>query len=172
MVRINRFVGISKLEAMVALLLISILGAILLDRLLFYQEIAEKTAMETTIINMRSALRLTVAELRMQNRMQELEKLVGANPIAWLDTPPANYAGELDSPSPAAVPPGNWYFDRTRRQLVYRPNLTRLLKAGSEEEKLIRFQVTAVVRAAESGTTPIAEGVALSLVRPYDWSVK
>ncbi|MEW6132897.1 MAG: hypothetical protein AB1591_06985 [Pseudomonadota bacterium] len=172
MFRINRLVGISKLEAMVALLLIAILGAILLDRLLFYQEVAERTAMETTIINLRSALRLTVAELRMQNRMQDLEHLVGANPIAWLDRPPANYAGELDNPSPTAIPPGSWCFDRTRRQLVYRPKLTRLIKADSEEEKLIRFQVTAVMRAEESAATPIAEGVALSLVRPYDWSVE
>lgn len=40
-----------------------------------------------------------------------------ANPLAWVDVRPQNYAGETD-----AVPAGRglWYFDRPAGELVYR----------------------------------------------------
>lgn len=171
MAALKKNAGAGKLEAMMALLMISILAAALLERLLLYQEIAEKTAMETTVINLRSALRLQVAELRMQNRTQELIRLVETNPIEWLGAPPPNYAGERVNPSASAIPPGNWCFDRSRRQLIYRPQRTRLLKVSGEEEKLIRYQVTATIRKDKDGTPTGAEGLAFSLMSQYDWSV-
>ena len=92
----SRAHGFSLFELLIAAGVISVIAVLLLDRLLDYQAYAERTAMEVTIVNMRSGLRLRVAELMTQDRMQEVGKLVNENPVHWLETPPPNYLGELD----------------------------------------------------------------------------
>lgn len=168
----KKIIGASKLEAMVAVLLVSILGGVLLDRLLLYQEMGEKTAMETTVINLRTGLRLSIAELMLNDRMQDIGVLAEMNPVKWLDKPPPNYIGEMDNPKADAIPPGNWYYDRGSRQLVYKPNHSRLLKIDADQEKLIRFQVVARMQSGNGHAPPAVQGVALSLLSPYDWSIE
>lgn len=163
--------GFTLLELAVAGAVIGILAAVLLSRLLRYQELAEKTAMETTVVNMRSGLRARVAELIIQGRTDEIGALGRENPIGWLDAPPANYAGELDRPGQGAVRPGYWYFDGARRELVYLPHRNRHLKPGPDGTKAIRFRVTTMTRQDETGPAPVLAGAAITPVVPYDWPV-
>ena len=52
--------GYSLLEFLIASVIISLVAVFLLERLLTYQEYAEQAAMELTVTNMRSGLRLQV----------------------------------------------------------------------------------------------------------------
>ncbi|MGC2519923.1 MAG: hypothetical protein WA373_12550 [Burkholderiales bacterium] len=140
--------GFSRFEFFVAAGVISLIAALLLDRLLGYQEYAERTAMELTVVNMRSGLRLRTAELMTQDRLHEVGKLINENPVRWLETPPPNYLGELAHPVPTTLPQGNWYFDTTTRELVYLPrdNLF-FMTPWRDRKEAMRFQVISVRQA-------------------------
>lgn len=144
--------GFSLFELLLSASVISVIAVLLLDRLLDYQAYAERTAMEVTVVNMRSGLRLSVAELMTQDRMQEVGKLVNENPVHWLETPPPNYLGELVHPLPKNLEQGNWYFDTTTRELVYLPRDNRFFTAPWRDRKeAIRFHVISVRQAPGKG---------------------
>lgn len=168
--RIGSQRGFSLLELMVVIIVISVLATVLFDRLQRYQELAEKTAMEITIMNLRSGLRLRVAELMIQDRMQEIASLAQENPVKWLDAPPPNYIGQADDAEPA-IAPGSWYFDSRRRELVYIPRRTRFFQPGADREMAVRLRVTVVAQPQpnSNGAPPRAEGVALRQTNQYHW---
>ena len=157
--------GFSLFEFFIAAGVISVIAALLLDRLLDYQEYAERTAMEVTVVNMRSGLRLRVAELMTQDRMHEVGKLINENPVRWLETPPPNYLGELAHPVAKTLPQGNWYFDTTTRELVYLPRDSRLF---SGQKEVMRFRVMSVRQALgeAGGSGSHIEWVALVRTSP------
>jgi hypothetical protein len=109
--------GVSFLEFAVCMALVAIFVGVLLERALYYQEFAEKTAMEWTAGNIRSGLRYKVADLILANRASEIQTLADENPMNWLAERPPNYLGELDS-APADEPKGQWYFDRRNRRAM------------------------------------------------------
>jgi type II secretory pathway pseudopilin PulG len=165
----SREQGFSLFEFFVAAGVISLIAALLLDRLLGYQEYAERTALELTVINMRGGLRLRTAELMTQDRLNEVGKLINENPVRWLETPPPNYLGEFANPVPESLPPGNWYFDRTTRELVYLPRDNRLLIAWRGRKEAMRFQVISVRQALgkeERSEPPRIEWVTLARTNP------
>ena len=155
--------GYSLFELVCVILIVSVLLLVFLDRTLRYQAMAEKTSMEVTIMNMRSGLRLRVAELMMADRTNELGDLVQDNPIHWLAAPPANYLGEIRNPQRASLPVNSWYFDPDRRELVYLLRRNKFFGAEPDEGTAVVLRVTAVERAsaiAGSGAHK-TEGVAL-----------
>ncbi|MFA6986497.1 MAG: prepilin-type N-terminal cleavage/methylation domain-containing protein [Arenimonas sp.] len=155
--------GYSLFELVCVILVVSVLGLVLLDRALRYQAMAEKTAMELTIMNMRSGLRLRVAELMMADRTNELGGLVQDNPIRWLEKPPANYLGEIHNPQRARLPVDTWHFDPDRRELVYLLRRNRFFGDEPAEETAVVLKVTAVQRAPaiEGSSAQKTEGLAL-----------
>lgn len=159
--------GGTLLELAVASIIIAVLAVLLLNRMQRYQEAAEKTVMETTVVNMRSGLRWRVAELMVQGRMDEMGRLSRESPVLWLEAPPSNYVGPVDNPEQQAIPPGSWYFDTTRRELVYLPDRSKYFRPGPDGEKAVRYRVTATA-GQRNGQV---EGINISLVRPYDWPV-
>lgn len=155
--------GYSRFELVCVILIVCVLLLVLLDRTLRYQAMAEKTAMELTIMNMRSGLRLRVAELMMADRTNELGDLVQDNPIHWLEKPPANYLGEIRNPRRASLPPDTWYFDPDRRELVYLLRRNNFFGAEPAEGTAVVLRIAAVQRGsaiAGSGAQN-TEGVAL-----------
>lgn len=161
---VGRASGVIRLEFLVVVIVVGILAGVLLDRMLNYQEYAEKTAMEMTVLNMRSGLRLRVAELMLQDRMGEAGKLLDENPIRWLETPPPNYRGLLNDVEPGDVSPGNWYFDANRKDLMYVPYRSTIFGAGFGGKKSIAFHVTAKTSLKMDGISPKVEGVTLVMV--------
>jgi prepilin-type N-terminal cleavage/methylation domain-containing protein len=132
--------GFTLLELVVVVCLVGIFASVALDRLLRYQEIAEKTAMEATIGALRSAQALQVAARILSGGLPAVKSLSGQNPIDWLTEPPQGYLGALHNPSLEEVPRGGWYFDLKSKELVYRPKLTRFLTALDSDERL-RFRI-------------------------------
>lgn len=155
--------GEVRLEFMVFVVTAGILAGILLDRMLDYQEYAEKTAMDITVLNMRSGLRLRLSELMMQDRMGEAGKLLEENPIRWLETPPPNYRGTLHDVKPGDVSPGNWYFDAGRKDLVYVPYRNTIF-GGADANKFMVLHVAAKTSSALAGMSAKVENVTLTMI--------
>ncbi len=67
--------GASFVEFSVSMALMAIFVGVLLERALYYQEYAEKTAMESTVKNIRTGLRYKIADLILANRMSDIPSL-------------------------------------------------------------------------------------------------
>lgn len=108
-------------EFSVGVTIIAIVATFLLAALDRIEEEAEKLVVEATVRNIDSGLRLAQAQLITQQRENERPLLLPVNPVAWLDKPPAGYAGEADHVDPGSLATGAWMWDRTNRTLYYRP---------------------------------------------------
>ena len=162
--------GASFVEFTVCIALMGIFVGVLLERSLYYQEYAEKTAMESTAQNIRTGLRYKVADLILANRVSEIQTLADENPMNWLAERPPNYLGELDS-APADEPKGQWYFDRRNRELVYTVNNRRHFSPSSYRDFGVRYRAMRVSVGAVTDRSPNLAGtwVSLVLVAEYGW---
>jgi len=162
--------GASFLELAVCVALMAIFVGVLLERALYYQEYAEKTAMESTAENIRTGLRYKVADLILANRASEIPALADENPINWLAERPPNYLGELDS-TPADEPKGQWYFDRRNRELVYTVNKRRYFSPSMYRDFSVRYRSMRVSTGTvtERSPGPADTWVSLVLMGEYDW---
>jgi len=115
----NRQRGRSWLEFAVSATVISLLAFLTLGALWRAQGQAEATLVDLTLRNMATGLRLKQLDLLLRGDAAGMAALAGANPVVWLQGPPAHYRGELDG-EPVPVEPA-WYFDSRRRELAYRP---------------------------------------------------
>lgn len=134
--------GFSLVELAVAVAVLAALLYFLLDRVLYMQEMAEKTEVEETVRSINYALRLEAASRLARGTDPKRLPLEKENPVKWLQTPPRNYLGELEKP-PEHARPAYWYFHLGERQLIYRPNRTEHLKIEGGKSKELRFDVRA-----------------------------
>lgn len=172
--RITGQAGFSKLELVVVAIVFGVLASVLLNRLAYYQEAAEKARVEYTIGAMKNALRHRTAELLIAGRSQEYRFLAGGNPMEWLDPKPDNYLGPLSGRQPSDVPSGSWYFDTAARELIYVPNNAAYFQGDAEGRKWIRLRIAPTPNflpaAGERGEGPRpTDGVGLEFVQPYSW---
>jgi general secretion pathway protein G len=163
--------GLTLIELIVVICIVAVSAAFLVDRLRFYQEAAEKAAMEQTVGAVKSALQLRVAAMLVRGEERDIESLARVNPVDWLTEPPRGYRGEYRSAQPA-VPPGSWYFDATRNELVYVPNLDGHLERLSDGSKRLRFRVRLDFEPArpDSGRRRgVLSRMGVEPVTPYSW---
>jgi general secretion pathway protein G len=160
---VRRDRGFSLIELVVSLALIAVLGGVLLERTLYYQELAEKANMERIAADLRSSVNLRVGELMLANRLTELDALVSENPFDLLVQKPQNYLGVLDDPSPEQAPGGNWYFDKKSKEVVYSIDLGRYFSLEEGREKRVAWRVVVVPGAGKP------EWARFQLVKPYRW---
>ena len=162
--------GASFVGFAVSTALIGIVVGALLERALYYQEYAEKIAMESTAENIRTGLRYKVADLMLANRMSEIPALADENPMAWLGERPPNYLGELES-APADEAKGKWHFDKRNRELVYTVNNRRHFSPSLYRDFSVRYRVMRVSAGAVTDSSPKSAGtwVSLVLVAEYGW---
>ncbi len=150
--------------------LVGVLAAIALERLLRYQELAEKTAMEQTVGALRSAQVLQVAGRITQGGLASVQTLVNDNPMDWLAQRPANYAGAVFDPAPDQVPRGGWCFDLKRRELVYRPNMTRFFTPAEAGAEQIRFRIVIGLDPPGAAAGRQLTELTIAPVRPIRWT--
>lgn len=166
--------GFTLFELIVVVCVVAILATVLLNRVRFYQKMAEKTAVEQMAGTLQSALNLRFASLIVNERMAAAPDLLVQNPVSWLTQKPANYAGEYFGAA-EDVQAGQWYFDLKNHTLVYLVLNHRDLK---KEEALPRLQFrTKLVLGSEdfpgtdgSATGKAVEGVVLEQIVPYGWN--
>lgn len=173
--RAKRTHGFTLIEFLVVIVIISTLGAVLLDRMLFYQEAAEKAAMEQLAGTLRSALHLQIADKLIRGKSQAVQSLADENPMDWLVEYPANYLGERFAPQADEVPRANWYFDLKDRHLVYKVSRGAHFAPNQQGRKEVRYAVRLVYvhQKAQAGREEAdnqeINGVILALVEPYQW---
>jgi general secretion pathway protein G len=158
----------SLFELCVVLALVAVLGGGWFAALLYYQEVAEKSAVELTVLNLRSGMRFGIAERMIHGSSAQATDMLQANPLVWLEKPPPGYAGEIGSGAVGSLPPGSWFFDAERREAGYLPRLSFHLtieSAGKDAaEPAIRWRVRGV--RAKNGEV---EDVSLVPVTRYRW---
>lgn len=161
--------GFTLLELAAAIAIIGALAAVLLNRLAFYQEMAEKAAMEATLATIKTGLQLRLAELILTNRQAEAAKLETEDPVLWLEEKPPNYRGPYREPAE----PGAWYYDAQARELVYVVNTGSRLRLGDGQQvRELRFRARVLKDRVRFGGVEVegVAGIALTPVRPYHWS--
>ncbi len=165
----TKHAGLTLIELIVVVCIIALCAVLLLDRLRFYQEAAEKAAMEYTVGSVKSALQLRVAAMLQRGEGKNIGSLARANPIEWLMEPPPGYRGEFRAPQPD-VPRGSWYFDATRKELVYVPNLDSHLERLADGSKRLRFRVQISFEPARPDSERrVFTGMRVESVTPYAW---
>ena len=111
--------GFSLLELVIAIVIISVLLVIAVDRLLRLRFEAEHATVQSVIGALRSALYIEFAGAAARNQMARMDVAPGSNPMLRLAERPDAYAGEFFGADPALFEAGTWYFDTRDRALVY-----------------------------------------------------
>jgi len=164
--------GFSLLELMIVTIMFGVLATVLLDRLAYYEEAAEKAYVGYTISAIKSALRLRISRLMIEGRLQEAAELAQQNPMGLLDEKPANYIGELRNPDPATIPKGSWYFDYSSKILVYIVRNGRHFESGSSCGQCIQLKYVPLGNFSHSdpGSAPgSTDTIRVELVNNYRW---
>ena len=163
--------GFSLIEFTVVLVIIGVIAAILLDRIKFYQEQAEKAAMEATAAAVQAGLHLRIAGYLAAGRSgSEIESLARQNPIEWLARKPDNYAGAFDRIGADELPAGTWYFDLSDGTLVYRVRYGHAFLAEKDAPAEVRYRARVEYGRLEKGSGLIGLRVAeFAPVHPYQW---
>jgi prepilin-type N-terminal cleavage/methylation domain-containing protein len=159
--------GFSLLELVISLALAAVLVGLFLDRALYYRERAEKTAMEQVAYDLRSSVKLRAAELALTNRFHELAAMPDQNPMDLLESRPQNYLGVLPASGVQEVVTGNWYFDKTSKEVVYFIDLGSNFTPDAKGQKRVAWHVVLVP--GEPGKTDQPQWARLELVQPYKW---
>jgi len=161
---VRRQAGLGLLEFVLAAIIISILIVVFFSRVVQLSETVERTAVQQTVNNLDSVLKLKWLTHLVRNEQEPLRALIGSNPMRLLQEPPVTYLGELDNPDPAAIPPQRWYFDKRQHLLVYRVANPRAIEGGATDPPRIRFRVQAV-RDADGKLL----GIEMRPLEPYQW---
>jgi hypothetical protein len=151
--------GFSFVELAVAVAIVCIFCAVLLQRLQYLQEYAEMTAMQLTVANVRTGLRYKTGDLLIRDKVSEIPTLADENPVNWLENHPENYLGEFEA-KPEMDLRGKWYFDKARHELVYTINNRRHFLPGSDQDYAFRWHAVRM---------PVRESSAPAGERPVQW---
>jgi general secretion pathway protein G len=163
-----RHAGLTLVELIVVICIVALCATLLFERLRFYQEAAEKATVEYTVAVVRSALQLRVAAMLLRGEAGSIASLARANPVEWLTEPPPGYRGEFRAPQPD-VPRASWYFDATRKELVYVPNLDGHLERLADGSKRLRFRVRIDEPLGSDSERKRMTGMRVEPVMPYIW---
>lgn len=161
--------GFSLLELAVVAVVLSVLLAVFLERLTYYQEAVERARVDAALRIYKTALQIRLAELIVERREGEARTLEVENPTRWLSEKPTDYAGNY----PERPETGTWYFDAATRELVYVVNSGRGLELASHDGvKQLRFRVKIVYQTIRAGGQQIQGigGISLQPSVAYRWS--
>lgn len=165
--------GFTLLELVIVIVIIVTLMGLFLNRALFYQEQAEKTAMEQVAGAIQSALIFQYGQIMTRGKPSDVVALADDNPMNWLQKKPGNYAGEFYDPTPLSVESGNWVFDLKSRDLIYVVRNANYFKPGKDGKKWIRFHVAIEHEVSRlpslQDTQPELTGSLFEPVQPYSW---
>jgi general secretion pathway protein G len=166
--------GFTLIELIIVISIVAILAGFFLSRIPYYQEQAEKTAMEQVAGALQSALVMRYGALMARGAAtgMELSILATDNPVSWLQEKPRNYAGEFFDPTPNAVAPGRWMFDLKSRDLIYVVDHGDYFAPGKDGKKWIRFHVKLEYESTLGGASGGNKELTSTLfepTEPYRW---
>ena len=165
--------GFALIELIVVIIIVVVMMGLFLNRMLYYVEQAEKTAMEEVAGVIQSALVLQYGQILTRGKPSDVPVLAQDNPMNWLQKKPRNYAGEFYEPTPLSAESGNWMFDLKKRELIYVARNAEHFKPGKDGKKWIRFHVAINREASPLPSLQDAPaeltGLLFKPVEPYSW---
>lgn len=163
--------GFTLLELVVVIAVVCFMLSIVLDRLLYYMEMAEKVAVEQTVGILRSSLHLQTVSLIARGRRDELIQFADQNPMSWLAEKPRNYLGEVDDANEPSVASGHWVFEKKGKKLIYVVHNGRYFRTGNNERKQLIYRVKLLYgNHSNSGDeNRFIEGVVLEQANTVSW---
>ena len=167
--------GFTLIEMLIVISLVGILASMLFSRILFYQEMAEKAAVQQVVSALKTALVLEYGHRMTLNLGSDINNIKTENPMEWLSQKPNNYAGEFDLIKPGVIEPGSWSFERNSHELVYVPNHDEYLSPPQDGFKRIRFHTRFTYdshRGAQGKGAKVFTGVIFTPVEPYQWLIR
>jgi prepilin-type N-terminal cleavage/methylation domain-containing protein len=165
----TRRAGFTTLELLIAISVIGVAAALLLDRLLYYQEAAEKANMEYWSNVFKLGLQIRIGHLMAQSQVVDYMTVARENPVTWLDVPVPGYRGEFVATAKVEVPGASWYYDRTRRELIYVAAQSRYLQPDADRQPRVHFQVKLVYPEGLPLRDELVLGLQIVPVQPYRW---
>jgi hypothetical protein len=99
-------------------------------------EIAERAAMQATLINTTAAINVRLA-LSYRDQATDPSDWTRRNPFELAGMLPPSFARDV---SPGLLEPGQWTYDAERSELVYSPRLRSTLTIA-DDERALRFRL-------------------------------
>jgi len=165
--------GFTLIELVIVIIIITILMGLFMNRFLFYQEQAEKVAMEELVGVIQSSLTMQYGMIMTRGKSSDVAALVKDNPINWLQKKPSNYEGEFYEANLQSAQPGNWLFDLKTYELIYLPRNTDNFRPGSDGKPWVRFHAVAAYESSrlpsQINSPPGLTGLLFEAVEPYSW---
>jgi prepilin-type N-terminal cleavage/methylation domain-containing protein len=171
--RVSHSKGFTLLELVIVIAIIVTLMGLFMNRFMYYQEQAEKTAMQQVAGAIQSALVMQYGQILTRGKPSDVAALAHDNPMNVLQKKPRNYAGEFYDPTPQAVAPGSWMFDLKTRDLIYVVGEGNYFRPGKDGRKWIRFHValsyTKSLLPSLHDEPAELTGLLFEPVEPYTW---
>lgn len=158
--------NLTRAELTISLCLIALFIGFFAKYVLVILIRVERTMVDTTIVNLSTALKYNVAMEVLKGNDEYVLIIMDGNPVHHIqsldnsydgienrriddaglpDTKllivPPNYIGELRKPDPLSIEPGSWYFDLDEKMLVYRLRNYDLFLTDSNQAPIIKFGV-------------------------------
>lgn len=190
---------LSRLELVFAIIVLLVIFSVILNRALVYLAIAERAFVDTTVMNINSALQIHAMQKYVDTGQRGLAELQDMNPVGLVGRQPEQmpgveggieqftsileqrlrkpmhgYQGEFDEPDLKQMTPGSWYFDSREGVLVYMVRNRELFRSSLEGPARIRYRVIIdyVDRTGDDRFDPRRDeyrGVRLQPVDEYQW---
>jgi general secretion pathway protein G len=164
--------GFTLIELVIVICVVALLFGIALDRLLRYQELGERAALQQNVAAINSALALRFAAYVVMGTPQRIAEEVGRNPVNLLARPPENYLGEVASADPKSLSRPSWYFDTAAGDLVYLPTRRRYWSGYSGAPDSIRFRVQMSGEQATPGEPRVLPQPFVAANPPFKWEIE
>lgn len=153
---------LSRLELVIALLVMAILIGTFVNHALRVFAHAERSSVMVTVTNINNALLYHSLSLIGKNKWRELADMEYMNPMQLLrgrsdellrsdkdaglkisdsNSPVGNYLGEFDGPDVSTLEHGKWYFDTSENNLIYMVNNDEYFISDMEGPARIVYQV-------------------------------
>ena len=163
--------GFTLLELTISLLVMVIMYGVLSTRLANVAESAERAAVYGMLGQIRQQVNLRLAKFYMEGAPGKARALINENPFSWISPPSKQYAGEIDDASEGLIE-GQWYFERTAKQLIYRVQRNNKLKIEGKQQRNLRFVLKLNGNAADDQRKRAAYSIKIQPVRPFVWDIE
>jgi hypothetical protein len=132
---------LSRLELAVVVLLIASCFTWFLNRMNHMAALAEATALDLTVRNLKTGVMAAAAAGILGNRTDALPRIAEENPVGRAIEPPPGYIGAVRGAVPDSIQPGQWYFDEDQRWLVYHIVNADYIEYAGEGPPRVRIQL-------------------------------
>ncbi|HEY3487906.1 MAG TPA: hypothetical protein VGL10_07560 [Gammaproteobacteria bacterium] len=127
-------------EWMISLIMLMVVVLVFFVQINKLSAIAERESIQQTLSTIRLGMQFYALKKIVVGEVPRMEQYADTNPLEMLQQPPANYAGEFTASESSNAMPGQWYYDTSAKQLVYRVAHYPLFDAEAEPKEL-RYQL-------------------------------